>query len=389
MPAAYGSNDKGRPLRDGEVVSIYGALGEGCSRAWIGGSFPVICGLIDVDGNVSPSAWLVEIQLPEGGIAWTLAGEQWISQAGLNHRMAQTISNSEMSLEQKLGLIRSDMRLGGEINGSLTVYGGDTPLEAAVLSSSVPLLRALRVLGMDFSRGCVAHMAAWNALESSREAALQFLIDNGLDLSCLDRPENGTSPAIHEFIARGLGADHYPVAEAVRLARFLTRNGVDVTAPDHAGRTVVDLAEERNRAANGRLSPLIEALHELSFIARSTLASPSRTDPSASVLSAFYAFARGAPSIATFMSEEGARNAALFCRDDEAVGCLISNYRDLDRFESADAVAIEVDSVSARVRLHSEWQAPGALVKLCQVYRLTRTPLGWQIDFFGGADPCR
>ena len=246
---------RGPTLKDNEVISLYSYLGEGCWRSWIDGRFVVVC---DVNSQGKPqNEWWIQIKMADGTKAWIdSAGKAFVSEERLNSELGERILDAKLALPDKLAEIDALLKNGAALNASGGKYGTD-PLEAAIRTKDVDLLRALVSKGLNIrkSEPCSAYWAAQNALAPGGDQMLEFLLANGMQLSCL------TEPPLHAFLRFGKATDSYATDRAIRIAEMLVRHGASVDQRDSQGKSILDLIDQANWASP--VAPLRDALANL------------------------------------------------------------------------------------------------------------------------------
>jgi len=252
----YGGTVKGGPpLKNGQVIPIYSYLGEGCWRSWIGGQFLVVCDV--TSPGQAQNEWWIRIRTASGTEAWTNSAEKaFVSEEGLNSELGERILDTKLALPDKLAQIDALLRGGAGLNGSGGKYGTD-PLEAAIRTKNVDLLRALVSKGLNIrkSQPCPAYWAAQNALAPGGDQMLEFLLENGMQLNCL------TEPPLHAFLYFGIATDGYSPDRAIRIAEVLVKHGARVDQRDSQGKSIFDLLDQPKWAS--RVAALRDALANL------------------------------------------------------------------------------------------------------------------------------
>ena len=147
----------GPPLRHGQVVRLYSYLGEGCWTGWIDGRFLVICGMEEAVDRQPQNEWWVQVRTAAGSLGWTKpATEAFMSEESLNSRLGEKIMDSTITLSEKLTQVSELIEGGADLNGSGGQYG-TTPIEAAIRTKDVDLMRSLLSLGLDCMVGAGLH----------------------------------------------------------------------------------------------------------------------------------------------------------------------------------------------------------------------------------------
>lgn len=240
-------------LRRGQQVALYTYLGEGCARGWSDGRFWTICG---AEGADLKYEWWLQVRLPDGRLAWTPRGDDavFMSEGELNNQLAQILSG-EAPLQAKLTQVDELIRIGAQLNGSGGQHG-QSPMEGAIDSNSVELLRALIARGLNLRQGCPAYWAAQRLVTMEDGAStLQFLMDNGMDVNCIE-----WQPPMMAFLMHGIATDEYSAERAIAIARVLVAHHVPVEQRDQEGRTIYD---RLNQYPDYRVGPLRAALREM------------------------------------------------------------------------------------------------------------------------------
>lgn len=99
--SSYGNGVvNGPPLRNGDSVSLYSYLGEGCWRTWIEGRFLVLCSVVSEEKPINE--WWIRVKTSDGRMAWTRKGEALVSQEELNSEVASLASDTSLTLDAKL-----------------------------------------------------------------------------------------------------------------------------------------------------------------------------------------------------------------------------------------------------------------------------------------------
>lgn len=285
LRTSYGAAVVNGPLlRHGQVVPLYSYLGEGCWTGWIEGRFPVICGTEEVGDRQPQNEWWVQVRTADGSLGWTKpATEAFVSEESLNSRLGEKIMDSTITLSEKLTQVSELIEGGADLNGSGGQYG-TTPIEAAIRTKDVDLMRSLLSLGLDLhgrsgaapqinpsgsllaqginiqgGAACPAFAATQVALDPGGDAMLEFLLENGVDFNCLGEPP------LTAFLRFGIATEEYPVDRAVRIAEILAKNGALVSQKDSRGRSILDVLDHDLPAeARNRVAALKEALVKIS-----------------------------------------------------------------------------------------------------------------------------
>lgn len=174
----------------------------------------------------------------------------------MNDKLAQVIANKEIPLDEKFKQMDAMLKDGAQMSGSGGKYG-ENPTTAAFSSNDVALMKALvaRGLKIDNAERCDAQSVVWSALRPNGDVMLQYLLENGLSLACLQ------TPPLNLVLGQGIATKDYPVDQAIAVARILVPHGADVTAKDGQGRTVFDVLAPGDAT---RIAPLhaylVEAL---------------------------------------------------------------------------------------------------------------------------------
>lgn len=129
----------GPPLIEGNPISLYFYLGEGCWRAWISGRPVPVCN-IDYEGP-RQEEWWVEIKRSDDSLAWVLSGYDGFgfeNQFELNSKLGSVIADSTLALSEKLEQVDLLIKAEADLNGDGGQYG-TTPIETAVRSKDVAL----------------------------------------------------------------------------------------------------------------------------------------------------------------------------------------------------------------------------------------------------------
>jgi hypothetical protein len=231
-------------LKDGAIVALYSYLGEGCWRSWIDGRFLVLCG-VESQGEAK-NEWWIQVKTAAGVMAWTnSATKGFVSEEGLNSELGETILDQKLTLPDKLAQIDALLKGGAALNGSGGKYG-TYPLEAAIRTKDVDLLKALVSKGLNIQKSepCSAYWATQNALAPGGDQILEFLLGNGMQLSCL------TEPPLLAFLRVGIATDSYPTDRAIRIAEMLVRSGASVDQRDSRGKSIFDLLDQPKWASH-------------------------------------------------------------------------------------------------------------------------------------------
>lgn len=246
------------PLKDGEVISVYGSGSEGCYRTFFAGEPFIIC---NVQLQREPQyEWWIQIKTADGYEAWAnSAGQSFVSEDGLNDELARKIADTELPLTGKLAQVDAFLKIGGDINGSGGQYGTG-PIEAAISTNDIDILKALMSKGLNIRnrQPCTAYIAAQNALKPGGDLMLEFLLQSGMPLDCLHQPP------IHEFLTLGIATDNYPVEQAIRVVEIIDRNGVmRINERNSQGQTIFDVLDRLPAKATAHILPLREALTKM------------------------------------------------------------------------------------------------------------------------------
>ena len=86
---------------------------------------------------------------------------------------------------------------------------------------------------------------------------LEFLLENGMRLSCLKEPP------LQAFLAFGIATDNYPVDRAIRVAEVLVKNGASIDQRDSQGKSIFDVLDKAKSAAS--VAVLKEALTKMAI----------------------------------------------------------------------------------------------------------------------------
>ncbi len=247
----------GPPLKIDQTVSLYSYLGENCWTSWIEGRFLVVCSPESQPAK-SQNEWWIRIKMADGSQAWTNSRESFVSQEGLNHELGEKIADLKLALPDKLAEIDTLLEGGAELNGDGGKYG-TVPIEAAIRTKDADLLKELISKGLNIRNNqlCPAYFAAQNALSPNGDLMLQFLLENGMQLSCL------TNPPLREFLIFGMALDTYPIDRAIKVAEMLIKHGVSVDQRDSQGKSIFDILNEKDMASRPHVAVLREALIKL------------------------------------------------------------------------------------------------------------------------------
>ena len=239
-------------LKKGQAIYLYSYLGEGCWTSWAEGHFLSFCSA--TSQGTPRNEWWIKIRTADGSEAWTASADRaFISEEGLNSELGQKIEDPKLPLPDKLAQIDALLKGGAELNGNGGKYG-TTPIDAAIRTKDVELLRILISKGLDIRKPCPAYVAT--ALEPGTDLLLEFLLENGMQLECL------AEPPLHAFLRRGLASDNYPVDLAIKVAEVLVKHGAIVKQQNLEGQSILDVLDDLPANAASRVAALKEALNK-------------------------------------------------------------------------------------------------------------------------------
>jgi ssDNA-binding Zn-finger/Zn-ribbon topoisomerase 1 len=242
-------------LRRGEKIYLYSYLGENCWNSWTDGGFLVVCS--PESPSVNPQQeWWIQIRLADGSRAWTNSSVSFATQGRMNSEIGETIRDSKSTLPEKLTRIDVLIKEGADLNGEADKYG-TSAIEAAVEANDISVMKELMLRGMNVRsiKPCPAFWEAQHALESGGDVMLDFLLENGMQLSCL------AEPPLHTFLGFGVSGKDYPVAQAIKVAELLVEHGADTAQCDSQGRTIFRALDRARTSVN--LAPLKAALTKM------------------------------------------------------------------------------------------------------------------------------
>lgn len=269
----------GPAIHIGQAVPLYSTSGENCWKSWAQGRFFVICNP-EYKTEEFSQEWWVKVLLPDQTEVWVSSENPFISQEFLNDSLGQKIASTELTLEQKLEAVDELVKQEADLNGNAGQHGLD-PVHAAIESKDIGLMGELLKRGMTL-RGkasfahqisqvevelllregvnvytgerCPAYSASQIAVSPGGPEMLEFLLENGLDLSCMGQP------AIMAFLVPGIATPEYNLENAEKVAALLVSRGGDIYATDRRGRNVFDLLTEPQIAIQPHTLKLKEKL---------------------------------------------------------------------------------------------------------------------------------
>ncbi|MDP2932817.1 MAG: hypothetical protein Q8N81_01660, partial [bacterium] len=104
---------------------------------------------------------------------------------------------------------------------------------------------------------CPAYAATQVALEPGGDLLLEFLLENGMQLSCL------SEPPMLAFLRFRIATDNYSADRAIKVAEALVRHGVDVGQLNSRGESIFNVLHEKDVASRSHADVLREALTKL------------------------------------------------------------------------------------------------------------------------------
>lgn len=235
------------PVKVGDTISIYFG-NEECYKTFSAETLVSVCS-IRGDGFIEPKyEWWIKIKMRDGTEAWIKSVDHlFMSEERQNHKLAEKIASTKLSLFDILALVDTQLKVGVNINAGSGQYGTDL-IEAAISTNDVDLLRALASKGLDIrnTKQCTAYYATMYALKPGGDLMLNFLLENGVSLECIKQPP------LHAFLKVHMAIDIYPIDQAIRVAEVLVRNGALVNQLDSQGETIFDALDHlpENAATN-------------------------------------------------------------------------------------------------------------------------------------------
>lgn len=240
-------------LKDNQAISLYSYLGEGCWRSWIDGRIMRVC---NVNSTANPqNEWWVRIKTEDGSEAWAQPAS-FVSRAGLNDTLADRIEDPKLPLSEKITQIDALLKAGASFGGEGTKYGGKNPINSAIVTKNVELLKILISKGLNIRDGqsCPARTALSVARDPGGDSMLEFLLANGMPLNCL------FEPPITSALRMNIAADNYSVDRAIQIAEILVKHGASVNQKDSRGNSVFDMLDRLPANTASRAAVLKGAL---------------------------------------------------------------------------------------------------------------------------------
>lgn len=230
--SSYGNGSSGPSLQRGMKVEVYGSLGEGCVRAYMNGTFPVICDVETVSGN-EESEWWVRIRTADGGQAWLNTGDPLISQERLNYNLAEAISQAAGSTAIDLSSVDVLIKKGADLNGDVPL--STDPAWAAIETGNTDLLEALIARGFDVrsTKRCIAWIATQTATRTNIKV-LELLLAHGMPLDCMP------TPPLEVVLRMDIASRDYSIERAVEAASVLLRSGADLNQRNAQGESLFE-----------------------------------------------------------------------------------------------------------------------------------------------------
>ncbi len=242
-------------LKKGQTIYLYSYLGEGCWTSWAEGHYLSVCNA--TSRGTPQNEWWIKIKTADGSEAWTASADKaFMSEEGLNSELGKKIEDPKMPLPDKLAQIDALLKGGADLNGEGGRYG-TTPIDAAVKTQDVELIKMLISKGLNLGKSCPAYVATQTALGLGGELTLEVLLENGMKLDCL------TEPPLIAFLGRGLASEDYPVDRAIKVAEVLVKNGAIVKQQDLEGRSILDVLDDLPANATSRVASLREGLNRM------------------------------------------------------------------------------------------------------------------------------
>ncbi len=208
-------------------------------------------------GWISMAPGLLGVAFPKPKTScyyFTAGGEE---QRASNEELLRVFQDSA-AITQKIPRIEELLRKGVNLNAPSPRHTAG-PFEASVRSGSSELVEYLLSKGMlaNDPEGieCRAYYLTQGRVSVAEVEIFDLLMENGLDLSCLDSP-------IVFRINFGIGTEEWDADTALQMLKTMRERGVDLDAKNRQGESLLQSLMRSGAAAREKAGPVIQYLRE-------------------------------------------------------------------------------------------------------------------------------